>query len=109
MSHKREWKRNQHSKRLTLELSKERRIEGYTQDVSLGGLFMTVANPNSNIVAGEIGTLHLLSGSEPQTFPCKVIRVAKKGLALALTDQMAQFGLAISHDIFHQMLSERKD
>ncbi len=108
MTHKREWDRHPHQIPLFLELAENRRIVGYTRDVSMGGLFLAVEHFDVPITAGETGILRLVSGETEQTFPCQVIRVTGQGVALALTDLQARFGLAISHDIFHGMISERK-
>ncbi|MBF0368003.1 MAG: PilZ domain-containing protein [Magnetococcales bacterium] len=103
MEQHREFDRLRHDKVLVLELGGERRLKGWSRDVSLGGVFLEVEGSVFGVCVGDEGILRMMSGKDAMQFPCRVIRVAKNGLALSITEHQAQFGMSISHDIYHKM------
>ena len=100
------WQRHTHSKGLVLEFSDGRRFDGYTTNVSLSGLFFSTHEVVSNVNVQEEGVLRMSVGNETFHFPCRVIRVSSEGIALAVTERQAEFGFAISQDVYHELLKK---
>ncbi|MEO5339174.1 MAG: PilZ domain-containing protein [Magnetococcus sp. MYC-9] len=98
-----------HSKMLKLEFSEERCFYGTSRDVSLSGLFFIPEEWPVEVAAGERGHLQLTSGEETHLFSCQVVRKTLDGLALQITDHPAKFGMAISHDVFHSLLTRLRE
>ncbi|MBF0625119.1 MAG: PilZ domain-containing protein [Magnetococcales bacterium] len=73
-----------------LETLNGKQVQGYTQDASLHGLFLTpMAGPGgtpvdfqSQIKPGDSATLRIQVEGGPVEFTCRVVRVDRKGIAL---------------------------
>ncbi|MBF0400320.1 MAG: PilZ domain-containing protein [Magnetococcales bacterium] len=94
---------------LRLEFSEERVYYGVSRDVSVAGLFFIPEGEEVEVEVGETGYLQLTTGEDVHRFSCQVMRVTAEGLALQITDYPARFGVAISHDLFHSMLTRMRD
>ncbi len=109
MNGNREKERYSHNKLLKLEFDADRHFYGSSRDVSLTGLFFVPEEAEWAVSVGEKGTLHLTSGDDTHLFACQVMRKTAEGLALQITDHPARFGMAISHDVFHSLLTKMRD
>lgn len=105
MNRSRQKERYSHSKLLRLEFSDQRCYYGHSKDVSLTGLFFIPEETVPEVPIGEEGQLQLTAGGEVHLFGCQVIRKTAEGLALQITDHPARFGMAISQDVFHSLLT----
>ena len=103
----RNWERLEYQASLILVLDSNRRFEGVTRDVSLGGTFLTMASPLSNLAIGEIGEVHIVGGpNNTLVFPCKVVRVTDHGVAIEFLGNQAAFGAFITHDMMLELLTK---
>lgn len=105
MSNNRTHQRYAHNKLLKLEFSGDRSCYGRCRDISLTGLFFVPEEGLPDVVNGEAGTLQFGSGDELHLFACQVVRKLDDGLAIQITDNPAKFGMAVSHDVFHSLLT----
>lgn len=77
-----------------------------TKDVSLSGVLLEVLDEGADdrrVLPGMRGALQLLIEGQVQSFPCEVVRVRGRELALNLFDKQAAFGMAMTHDIFSRL------
>ena len=108
MNKQRTWERHIHDKRLEMIFPDGRHFMVESHDISISGLFVKFADVKiPEVNEKEVGTLRVTSGESVHHFSCQVIRVTRTGLALHLTEQQAEFGFAISQDIFFNLNKKR--
>ncbi|MBF0247586.1 MAG: GAF domain-containing protein [Alphaproteobacteria bacterium] len=99
------WDRLQHHTEMDLVLNDGRCFAGTSHDISLGGVFLQVAQPDLKSHVGRYGHLELHTGEGDLSFPCLVVRATDAGLGVKFIDKNAGFGMYMSHFLMLDLLS----
>ena len=102
----RKWERLEYQTDMKLVLESGVIFEGYTEDVSLGGVLLELkgASPEEFLL-GQVGELQVMPAQEGLRFPCRVVRVTDNAIGVAFDDRQAAFGMFVSHDMLLQLLT----
>ncbi|MCW8834905.1 MAG: ATP-binding protein [Rhodospirillales bacterium] len=102
---RRSWERLEYQSFMELVLADGRCARGETVDVSLGGVFLNIADRGHGIALGETGELRTTGNQDALRFPCKVVRVTDTGIGLAFHDQQAAFGTFVTHEMMLDLMA----
>ena len=103
----RTWERLEYQISMLLVLSGGRRFFGITLDVSLGGVFLQLAQKPSDLCIGEIGEIHIVNNPDDVlVFPCIVVRIADHGVAIQFRSNNAELGVFVTHEMLLELLTK---
>ncbi|MBF0109318.1 MAG: PilZ domain-containing protein [Magnetococcales bacterium] len=97
-SSRRQWPRETATIPMTFVLEDgRRRLSGFSQDVSLGGVALKLDSVPDTINADQEGWVELRFDSKVHRFPCRVVRTAKVTIFVAMDEnRRAQFASLVS-------------
>lgn len=91
--HARSWLREEYQTRVLLAFADGRNVEGATVDVSLVGVSIQVEEDVLEDVIGQEVQLTLLPDPYGMRFPCIIVRVEERIIAMRLHDRHSAFGM----------------
>ena len=89
---------------MSLELSSGERIEGLTEDISLGGVFFKTNVSLAEELLGQVASLQIGDGNQTSpSYPCRIARIIENNMGLELErDVMAAFGKELTKGMFRR-------
>lgn len=76
--------------RIALEIKGKRMLTGTMKDISETGCFFEMGGQKSGLSIGEVGYLHMFQMDTIKNMPCKIVRIAKDGLAVQFLDSFPE-------------------